>query len=309
MTFAARLVAAWYAPRLTAAGRAAVAAVAGVPRSPLRCAARSIGAASCARSALPVPVVVVGNITVGGSGKTPLVVALAEALARARPASRHREPRLRRQRRERRARSRRERRPGDRRRRAAAPRRDRLPGVDRPRPRRRGARALLDAHPACDVVMSDDGLQHYALARDVEIAVVDGARGLGNGLLLPAGPLREPASRLDEVDAVVRLVSDRGVARRRRRRARDARCTHDAAAVAQPRATATRVADPARMARAAPSTRSPASAIPQRFFALLRAAGHRRDRRTRFPIITRIRAADLALPGATRDPDDRRRTR
>lgn len=65
------------------------------------------------------------------------------------------------------------------------------------------AQALLEAHPACDVIVSDDGLQHYALARDVEIAVVDGARGLGNGFLLPAGPLREPPSRLRTVDAVV----------------------------------------------------------------------------------------------------------
>jgi tetraacyldisaccharide 4'-kinase len=65
------------------------------------------------------------------------------------------------------------------------------------------ARALLNAHPSCDVIVSDDGLQHYRLARDFEIAVIDGARGLGNRLLLPAGPLREPASRLQEVDAVV----------------------------------------------------------------------------------------------------------
>ena len=55
----------------------------------------------------------------------------------------------------------------------------------------------------CDLVIADDGLQHYALARDVEVAVVDGHRGLGNGRLLPAGPLREPASRLAEVDWVV----------------------------------------------------------------------------------------------------------
>ncbi|HEX7235341.1 MAG TPA: tetraacyldisaccharide 4'-kinase, partial [Gammaproteobacteria bacterium] len=54
-----------------------------------------------------------------------------------------------------------------------------------------------------DVVLSDDGLQHYRLARTFEIAVVDGARGMGNGLCLPAGPLREPASRLQEVDAIV----------------------------------------------------------------------------------------------------------
>ncbi len=68
---------------------------------------------------------------------------------------------------------------------------------------------LHGAHPACDVVLSDDGLQHYRLERDVEIAVVDATRGLGNGALLPAGPLREPASRLRDVDAVVHLVAER----------------------------------------------------------------------------------------------------
>ncbi len=61
---------------------------------------------------------------------------------------------------------------------------------------------LLEQHE-CDVVVSDDGLQHYALGRDIEIAVIDGERGLGNGLCLPAGPLREPASRLKEVDLVI----------------------------------------------------------------------------------------------------------
>ena len=71
------------------------------------------------------------------------------------------------------------------------------------------AQALLAAHPDVDVIVADDGLQHYALARDVEIAVVDGERALGNRLLLPAGPLREPASRLASVDAVVRLVTGR----------------------------------------------------------------------------------------------------
>ena len=55
----------------------------------------------------------------------------------------------------------------------------------------------------CDILLSDDGLQHYRLGRDIEIAVVDGQRGLGNGWRLPVGPLREPASRLKEVDWLV----------------------------------------------------------------------------------------------------------
>jgi tetraacyldisaccharide 4'-kinase len=65
------------------------------------------------------------------------------------------------------------------------------------------ARALLDAHPACNVLVCDDGLQHYRLQRDVELIVIDGTRGLGNGWMLPAGPLREPRSRLREADALV----------------------------------------------------------------------------------------------------------
>jgi tetraacyldisaccharide 4'-kinase len=157
----------------------------------------------------PVPVVVVGNITAGGTGKTPLVIAVVEALRAAgrRPGvvSRGygRVP------------------PTD-----ADPRGvvRVLPGVATPEyfgdepvliARRTGvpvylspdrpaaARALLAAHPEVDVLVSDDGLQHYALARDVEIAVVDGERGFGNGLPLPSGPLREPVSRLREVDCAV----------------------------------------------------------------------------------------------------------
>jgi tetraacyldisaccharide 4'-kinase len=72
-------------------------------------------------------------------------------------------------------------------------------GRDRPG----AAAALLRAHRDCDVILSDDGLQHYRLARDFEIAVLDGARRFGNGLMLPAGPLREPQSRLRTVDALV----------------------------------------------------------------------------------------------------------
>jgi len=62
--------------------------------------------------------------------------------------------------------------------------------------------ALRAANPGANVVILDDGLQHYRLRRDLEIAVLDG-RGTGNGFLLPAGPLREPAWRLRTVDAVV----------------------------------------------------------------------------------------------------------
>jgi len=61
----------------------------------------------------------------------------------------------------------------------------------------------IAASGQCDVIISDDGLQHYAMARDIEIAIIDGERGLGNGLCLPAGPLREPTSRLLRVDHVV----------------------------------------------------------------------------------------------------------
>ncbi len=64
------------------------------------------------------------------------------------------------------------------------------------------ARALLTRHPECDVLLSDDGLQHYRLGRDVEIALFD-ERGVMNGWALPAGPLREPVSRLARVDALV----------------------------------------------------------------------------------------------------------
>jgi tetraacyldisaccharide 4'-kinase len=151
---------------------------------------------------LPVPVIVVGNITVGGSGKTPLVLWLAEFLrthgwhpgivsrgyrGRARgplPVNAGSDPEQ----------------AGDEpvllARRAGCP-------VWVGRDRVAAARALLAAEPQCNVVLADDGLQHYRLARDLEIAVVDGERRFGNGLPLPAGPLREPVSRLAETDAVV----------------------------------------------------------------------------------------------------------
>ncbi len=157
----------------------------------------------------PVPVIVAGNISVGGSGKTPLAIEILEILQRhgwtpgvvargygrvppreadplgvvrvypdiATPEHFGDEPVL-------------------------IARRSRVPvyiSPDRPA----AARALLSAHPEVDVLVSDDGLQHYALERDVEIAVVDAERRFGNGLLLPSGPLREPVSRLATVHAVV----------------------------------------------------------------------------------------------------------
>jgi tetraacyldisaccharide 4'-kinase len=67
----------------------------------------------------------------------------------------------------------------------------------------RAAAAELLAGMGCNVVLLDDGLQHYRVRRDFEIAVVDGARGFGNGRLLPAGPLREPLGRLAEVDRIL----------------------------------------------------------------------------------------------------------
>lgn len=150
---------------------------------------------------LPVPVIVVGNIAVGGSGKTPVVqwlvaqlrthgyipgvvsrgygrsasgVALVAADDDA--AEVGDEPLLL-------ARS------------AACPV---AVGADRAA----AGRALLAAHPGCNVIVADDGMQHYRLYRDLELAVVDQGV-IGNALLLPAGPLREPLGRLASVDLVI----------------------------------------------------------------------------------------------------------
>jgi tetraacyldisaccharide 4'-kinase len=158
---------------------------------------------------LPVPVIVVGNLSVGGTGKTPLVLWIVEFLRKqgyrpgivsrgyrgraqnpqsvtttSDPALVGDEPVLLAQR-------------------AQCPV---WVGVDRVRV----ARALLSARPDCDVLVSDDGLQHYRMRRDFEIAVVDGQFRLGNRLMLPAGPLRESASRLASVDAVVVTEGEAG---------------------------------------------------------------------------------------------------
>ncbi len=150
---------------------------------------------------LPVPVIVVGNIAVGGTGKTPLVLWLCDFLKAhalvpgivsrgyggrgqtmavtpdSRPELVGDEPVL-------------------------LAQRSRCP-VWIGRDRVAAARALIAANPRCNVIVSDDGLQHYALRRDVEIAVMDGSRRTGNGLPLPAGPLRESRGRLASVDAVI----------------------------------------------------------------------------------------------------------
>ena len=70
-------------------------------------------------------------------------------------------------------------------------------------PKRVEALALLNEKTACDVIISDDGLQHYALARDIEIVLIDAQREFGNGYCLPAGPLREPLARIQKVDFTV----------------------------------------------------------------------------------------------------------
>lgn len=145
---------------------------------------------------LAVPVIVIGNISVGGTGKTPLTIAVARALQQhgLHPGvvsrgygGTQREPMLL----------------------AASP--DpaqvgdepcliRASGIDVAIGRDRPAAARLLLEAGCDVVIADDGLQHYRLARDIEICVIDGQRRFGNRRLLPAGPLREPIARLASTD-------------------------------------------------------------------------------------------------------------
>lgn len=151
---------------------------------------------------LPVPVIVVGNINVGGTGKTPLVIWLAEQLtqvgykpgiisrgyggsvnevtevfADSNPATVGDESVL------------------------IALRTSCPMFVSANRVQ--AGLALLKAHPECNIIISDDGLQHYRLQRDVEIVVVDSVKGFGNGALLPAGPLRESINRMSTVDCLV----------------------------------------------------------------------------------------------------------
>lgn len=197
MALADTLEAAWYgkrgAPWWTVPLSWLYAGVAGLRR-------RLYGVGWLSSVRLPVPVLVVGNISVGGTGKTPLTIALAEALRQ------------------------RGFRPGVVSRGYGGTERGPILLGERPDPVRFGdepclirtagtpvaigrdrpaaARLLIEA--GCDVVIADDGLQHYRLRRDVEICVIDGERGFGNGRLLPAGPLREPLARLADVSFRVR---------------------------------------------------------------------------------------------------------
>jgi tetraacyldisaccharide 4'-kinase len=236
-----------------------------------------------------VPVVVVGNVVAGGTGKTPLVTALVDALQR-----RRRHPGIVSRGYGRRTRDVREVRESDDPRdvgdeplllaRSGAP-------VFVGRDRVQAARALLAAHPDVDVVVSDDGLQHHALARDVEIAVVDRARGFGNGRLLPAGPLREPAARLAHVDAVVW----RDAVASARRNAREFSMTYEAGAwrnlVDDTRSLdAATLADPACVAIAGIGD-------PDAFFATLRGEGFR-GRSVAFADHHAFTRDDVAFPGA-----------
>ncbi len=149
-----------------------------------------------------VPVIVVGNITVGGTGKTPLVITLAKCLqargyrpgivTRGYGGQRKKTPYL------------------------VTDEDDPLEVGDEPlllmqktqapvvisAARQRGVE-MLSQRSDVSVILSDDGLQHYTMPRDIEIAVVDNWQWFGNGILLPAGPLREPKSRLSEVDFIV----------------------------------------------------------------------------------------------------------
>ena len=154
--------------------------------------------------AVGVPVIVVGNITAGGSGKTPLVIWLVNWLTGQglRPGVISRGY-------------------GGQARGCVEVRADSVATEvgDEPllihvktqvpvvigRDRVAAARTLLARHPDVNILVSDDGLQHYRLQRQLELAVVDAGTGYGNGLPLPAGPLREPLSRLRSVDAVIHI--------------------------------------------------------------------------------------------------------
>ncbi|PJD90748.1 MAG: tetraacyldisaccharide 4'-kinase [Legionella sp.] len=155
-----------------------------------------------ARHVAPVPIIVVGNVTVGGVGKTPLVIALAQQLSakglRVGVVSRGYGAKIRHFPHE-------------------VQTEDTAQQVgDEPKliamkthcpvviaPKRMSAVDYLITQHQVHIIISDDGLQHYAMPRTIEIVVMDGMRGFGSGLCLPAGPLRESPKRLQEVDFIV----------------------------------------------------------------------------------------------------------
>lgn len=210
------------------------------------------------RERLPVPVIVVGNVVAGGAGKTPVVLAVLEHLASrgiaagvvSRGYGRRGDDCI-------------EVHPGDDaartgdeplllRRRGGAP-------VFVARSRAEAGRALLHAYPATQVIVSDDGLQHHALERDLELCVFD-ARGTGNGWLLPAGPLREPWPR--PVDLVLTHGEPPGIEAHRMER----QLANEAM-----RADGTRCS--LETLRAQPVHAVAGIAQPEAFFAMLRGAG------------------------------------
>jgi tetraacyldisaccharide 4'-kinase len=261
---------------------------------------------------LPVPVIVVGNVIVGGAGKTPTVIALAALLrswgmnpgiisrghgradagallldattppASATPAAFGDEPLLMH-------------------RRTGAP-------VAVARRRRESALHLLAAHPDVDVLIADDGLQHHALARDIELVVFDG-RGIGNGWPLPAGPLREQSSAIRPAvaDTPPRFILVNGrwpappalpLPAPRERCFEAVRALGGAVALAD-------------WARGAPATREALHALrgrrvlaaagigdPERFFAMLEAEGLAIDR---LPLADHADFAALPWPAGTAD--------
>ena len=171
---------------------------------------------------LPIKIIVIGNITAGGTGKTPLLIALAQQLAAQgwKPAviSRgHGGLYLKGNLKGNQKRSLNGYKKGKAMPTWVKPESDPFWVGDEPVhiaqalqtmpvivcPRRIDAVNMLVQQTDCDIILSDDGLQHYALARDIELVLVDSARGFGNQRLLPAGPLREPLERLNSVDMVV----------------------------------------------------------------------------------------------------------
>ncbi len=226
------------------------------------------GSGWLASQRMPVPVVVVGSVLVGGSGKTPVVMALVEHLrargiaagvvsrgygrttSDCREVSIDSDPRL----------------VGDEP--LLVARACSIPVFVASR-RAQAARALLNAYPATRVIVCDDGLQHYALQRDIEICVFDD-RGTGNGWLLPAGPLREPWLR--PVDLVLQTGHARGI---------------DGFAIQRQLASIARSSDGASMAlaelRGEPVAAVAAIARPEAFFDMLRQSGLQLSRTLALP--------------------------